>query len=306
MQQTIARKPRRYYILVFLAPALILYTLFMAYPMLDSLRLSLYQEQSGGGSVFVGLANFQRLLGEPGWSERFWNALRNNFVFFLIHMFVQNPIALLLAALLTSRRMRGVAFFRVVLFSPTTLSFVIIGFIWQLMLSPLWGLFDPFLRSIGLGSFLGNVRTALIGVSLVSVWQFVGLPMILFSAALINIPNELIDAALVDGASAQQIFWRVRFPLILPTAGIVAILTFVGNFNAFDLVYTMQGTLGSPNFSTDLLGTFFYRTAFGGGGSQRPNPDMGTTIAAMMFLIILTGVLFYLFFVQRRLRRAEY
>ncbi len=310
MQQSITRRPPRYYILVFLLPALILYTVFMAFPMLDSLRLSFYQQQ-GGQDVFVGLANFQRLFTEPIFANQFWNALRNNVVFFVINMLVQNPVALLLAALLTARGTRFVPFFRTALFAPTTLSFVIIGFIWQLILNPLWGVLDPILINLfGISSVLGDTRYALVTVSLVSVWQFIGLPMMLFTAALVAIPTELLDAALVDGANAWQTFWRVRFPLILPTVGIVTILTFVGNFNAFDLVYTMQGTLGGPSNgtvgSTDIMGTFFYRTAFGGGGAQLPNPVMGTTIATMMFLIILAGVLLYLFGFQRRLTRVEY
>ncbi|MEL7237068.1 MAG: sugar ABC transporter permease, partial [Chloroflexota bacterium] len=101
-----------------------------------------------------------------------------------------------------------------------------------------------------------------------------------------------------------QTFWRVKFPLILPTVGIVTILTFVGNFNAFALVYVMQGSQGDPNLSTDILGTFFFRTAFGAGGASEPNFGMGTAIASMMFLIILTGVSLYLFGVQRRLVRT--
>ena len=111
-----------------------------------------------------------------------------------------------------------------------------------------------------------------------------------------------LDAARVDGASPWNVFWNIKFPLILPTAGIVAVLTFVGNFSAFDNVYVMQGSQAGPDFRTDLLGTFFYRVTFGAAG-QLPNQSMGTTIATMMFLIILTGVIIYLFGVQRRLVR---
>ena len=87
--------------------------------------------------------------------------------------------------------------------------------------------------------------------------------MILFYAALIGIPDELMEAATVDGATAWDVFWRIKFPLILPTVGIVGILTFVGNFNAFDLIYTMKGANAGPDFATDIMGTFFYRTFFG-------------------------------------------
>ena len=103
--------------------------------------------------------------------------------------------------------------------------------------------------------WLGLPETALITLSLISVWQFVGIPMMLFYAALIGIPEELTEAARVDGASPWAIFWRIKFPLILPTVGIVSILTFVGNFNAFDLIYTVKGALAGPNFATDIMGT---------------------------------------------------
>jgi raffinose/stachyose/melibiose transport system permease protein len=225
-------------------------------------------------------------------------------------MLVQNPVGLLLATLLTSQLTRFRAFFRTAIFMPTMLSFVLVGFIWgNIILSPLWGIADDFFRLIGLEAliqpWLGQPQTALVTLSLVSVWQFVGIPMMLFSAALIGIPDELIEAARVDGATGWGVFWRIKFPLILPTVGIVAILTFVGNFNAFDLIYTVQGGLAGPNFSTDILGTFFYRTFFGF-QLQPGNPTMGATIAGVMFLIILTGVLLYLFGFQRRIVRVEY
>jgi len=141
-------------------------------------------------------------------------------------------------------------------------------------------------------------------VALISVWQFIGIPMILFYTALIGIPDELIEAAVVDGCTETQAFWRIKFPLILPTIGIVSILTFVGNFNAFDLIYTMKGAFAGPAYSTDIMGTLFYRTFFGQ-QLQLGNPTMGATVATMMFLIILTGVLIYMFLFQRRVKTYQ-
>jgi raffinose/stachyose/melibiose transport system permease protein len=138
----------------------------------------------------------------------------------------------------------------------------------------------------------------------VSVWQWVGIPMLLFLAALVGIPDELIEAARVDGANAWRVFWGIKFPLILPTVGIVGVLTFVGNFNAFDLIYTTQRATAGPNYATDILGTFFFRTFFGV-QLQAANPTMGASIAGVMFLIILGGVLLYLFTYQMRLQRIE-
>ena len=105
-------------------------------------------------------------------------------------------------------------------------------------------------------------------------------------------------------ATAWTVFWRVKFPLILPTVGIVTILTFVGNFNAFDLIYTIKGALAGPNFSTDIMGTMFFR-AFFGQQLQLGNASMGSTVAAMMLIIILIGVLVYLVGWQRRIHTYE-
>jgi len=302
-----ARKPFPTHIIVFLAPAVIIYSIFMVYPLLNSLRLSFFSIDNQKVETFIGLRNYNALFTNADLSHSFWNAFRNNLVFFAIHMLVQNPIGLLLAALIASGGW-GRRFYRTTLFMPTVLSVVIIGFIWQLILNPLWGVAEGLLKMVHLGflfkPWLGLPATALETVSLISVWQFAGIPMILFYTALIGIPEELVEAAHVDGASGWQIFWRIKFPLVLPTLGIVAILTFVGNFNAFDLIYTMKGALAGPNFSTDIMGTLFYRTFFGQ-QLQLGNPTMGATVAAMMFLIIMTGVLIYMFLWQRRIQTYE-
>jgi raffinose/stachyose/melibiose transport system permease protein len=307
MQSAEYRKPFPTHIVVFLTPAVIIYTLFMVYPLVNSLRLSFFAIDNAKNETFVGLQNYITLFTDSNFAPFFWNAFKNNLVFFAVHMLVQNPIGLLLAALLATGGW-GRRFYRTTLFMPTVLSVVIIGFIWQLILNPLWGVAESILKAVGLGAlfkpWLGLPSTALVTISLISVWQFIGIPMILFYTALIGIPEELIEAAYADGANGWQIFWRIKFPLVLPTLGIVAILTFVGNFNAFDLIYTMKGALAGPEFSTDIMGTLFYRTFFGQ-QLQLGNPTMGATVAAMMFLIILTGVLIYLFLWQRRIQTYE-
>ena len=297
------------HIIVFLAPALAIYTVFSVYPLIDTIRLSLYAGDEAGLHHFVGLANIRTLLTDPAWSGQFWNALSNNLKFFAIHMVVQNGIGLGLAMMLSLPRLTGGSIYRTLIFLPTMLSVVIIGFIWQLILNPLWGVAEGILGLFGLrglfGPWLGQESTALLTISLISVWQFVGIPMMLIYAALLNIPDDLLDAATVDGAGPFSIFWFVRLPLILPTLGVVSILTFVANFNAFDLIYAVKGALAGPNFSTDILGTFFYRTFFGY-QLQVGNPSMGATVATAMLTVILIGVLIYLFGVQRRLQRHSF
>lgn len=298
----------RWHIPVFLAPALLIYSLFSALPLMDTLRLGWYVSGETGETSFAGLANYVTILTDPEWSRAFWNAMLNNAEFFLIHMLLQNPIGLLLATLFSLKGLKGERSYRTLIFLPTLLSVVIIGFIWQLILSPLWGVGESLLTSIGLGDWfapwLGQQSSALPAIALISVWQYVGIPMMLIYAALLAVPEEVLEAAHVEGAGPMRIFWRIKLPLILPTLGLVTILTFVANFNAFDLVYSVKGALAGPNYSTDLLGTFFYRTFFGY-QAQIGSPTMGAAVATLMFLVILCGVGVYLFLVQRKLTRHQ-
>src|SRR5579863_10295902 len=295
--------------LFFLGPAVAIYSAISIYPLIATIALSTYRSTSTGQPYFVGITNFVTLLTDSDWSTPFWNACWNNLKFFVVHMLVQNPIGIALAGLLSLPQLRLRGFYRTVIFLPTMLSVVIVGFAWNLILSPLWGVAEGALKSVGLGPlfapWLGLPSTALITLALISVWQFVGIPMMLIYAALLNIPEELVDAARVDGLGQFRIFWHIKLPLVAPTIGLVSILTFVGNFNAFDLIYSVKGALAGPNFASDILGTFFYRTFFGF-QLQVGDPTMGATVATVMFFIILAGVCVYLFLIQRRMHRYTF
>lgn len=302
-------KPKlRWHILVFLTPAVLIYTAVMIYPLFNTLRLSLFTEIDQE-RVYVGIENFRTLFGRSVWSNQFWNALKNNFQFFVIHMLVQNPIGIALAAVLSHPKLRCANFYRSAIFIPTILSFVIVGFAWKLILSPIWGIAPEMLDAVGLKAlyapWLGKQEYALTTLSLISVWQFVGIPMMLIYAALLSIPKEILEAAEIEGVTGFSAFWKVKLPLILPSIGIISILTFVANFNAFDLIYTTQGALAGPDYSTDILGTFMYRTFFGF-QLQLGDPYMGSTIASAMFATILIGVCLYLFGIQSRMRRYQF
>jgi len=308
MTQTIKASRIRWHIVVFLAPAVLIYTAIMIFPLFNTLRLALYSEVDNV-RVFTGLDNFRTLFGDAYWSETFWNALGNNFCFFLIHRLVQNLLGILLAAIRSHPRLRFAGLYRSAIFVPTILSFVIVGFAWKLILSPIWGIAPDMLDAIGLKSlyapWLGKEEYSLTTLALVSVWQFVGIPMMLIYAALLSIPEGVIEAGEIDGITGASAFWKIKLPLILPSIGIISILTFVGNFNAFDLIYAAQGALAGPDYSTDILGTFMYRTFFGF-QLQLGDPHMGSAIATAMFAIILIGVCIYLFGIQTRMRRYQF
>jgi raffinose/stachyose/melibiose transport system permease protein len=278
----------------FLIPALAFYILFMAGPLLDSLRMSLYTGSTGTGRSFAGLENFKKLFTEERYSERYWGAFGHTLYFFLIHLVVQNVLGILFAVLLTNKAMRGRIFYQTVIFMPVTFAALVTGYLWKLLLNPVWS--GPFMTKIGLGflvrPWLGDRAAALTVVSLVSCWQWIGIPCMMFVAALRNISGDYFEAAVIEGANGWQIFWRIKLPLIKPVVGMIAILTFVNNFNAFDVVFAMENVNGAPNYATDLLGTLFYRVGIAGQHPVGiPDPGMGAAIAAITFFVLCMGVI---------------
>jgi raffinose/stachyose/melibiose transport system permease protein len=290
--------------ILFLLPAVLVYIVFMAGPLFDSLRLSLYTGQGYTPTQFVGLQNYIDLFTNPLWRERFFGAFWHTCVFFAVHMLVQNSLGLFFANLLSSE-FRGRDLFRTIIFAPATLSVLVTGFLWTLILNPTWGAVNLTLDAVGLGEWarpwLGDEKLALVTISLTSAWQWVGMPTVLFLAGLMGISEELLEAARVDGASGWTIFWKIKLPLLKPVIGLVAILTFVDNFNAFDVIYAMAGAKGEPGYSTDLLATLFYRTGIAGEHPVGiPNMGMGAAIATMTFLILMVGVLTWLYFSRKQ------
>ena len=171
---------------------------------------------------------------------------------------------------------------------------LVTGYLFKLMMNPVWA--GKTLKDLGLGflvkPWLGDRATALSCVSLVSVWQWVGIPTMMFVAAFQGIPDEMIEAADIEGSSAWQTFWRIRVPMITPVIGMVAIMTFVNNFNAFDVVYAMETVDGAPDYATDLIGTLFYRYGIAGQHPVGiPEPGLGAAISTVIFLMLLCGVL---------------
>ncbi|GHU32785.1 ABC transporter permease [Spirochaetia bacterium] len=286
---------KKYFVWIpYLIPAFLFYIFFMAWPLLDSLRLSLYTGSAGIGRTFVGFSNFKRLFMVPEFADRYWGAFAHTLYFFAIHMIVQNCLGILFANLLTNKTMRGVGFYQTAIFVPVTLAVLVTGYLWKLLLNPVWS--GPFLESIHLGflvrPWLGDRAIALTCVALVSCWQWIGIPTMMFVAALRNISEDFFEAATIEGANGRQLFWYIKLPLVKPVIGMVSILTFVNNFNAFDVVFAMENVNGAPNYATDLIGTLFYRVGIAGQHPVGiPDPGMGAAIATVTFLVLCAGVI---------------
>ena len=262
----------------------------IVYPVLTAMAYSLFRWDGIVRGGFAGAANFQRLLTQYPYSTRMVTAFWHNAWTFALTMLVQNGLGLLFAVLLAGRTW-GARAYRAIFFMPVTLSLVIVGFLWQLFLNPVWGPVNKLLALAGLAGlarpWLGDPQTALTALILVNAWRWVGFPTIVFLAGIQAIPEEYVDAARLDGAGPGAVFRRIVLPLLAPQVNVIVILTFIGAFNWFELPYVMQGVTGEPSHTTDVLGLLFYRSAFGGVDTGNPDVGLGSAIAVVMFAVIL-------------------
>ncbi|AID28560.1 raffinose/stachyose/melibiose transport system permease protein [Mesorhizobium sp. USDA 4775] len=287
---------------LFILPALAVYALFVLFPLAMSLWGSVFVWKGLRMVEFAGVSNFSRLVVFPS-GARLYGALWHNTAWFLGIMVFQNGIGLLFAWLLFLRD-KGAAFFQSVFFFPAVLSPVIVGALWRLLLAP-GGVVEWALNGLGLhqGSLtvLGNSHTALAMLIAVDAWNWMGLPVLIYTAGLRQISGQIFEAAKLDGAGNARMLFSIALPLLMPALGTLTILSFINTFNQFDIVYVMQGVQGNPSYSTDTLVTYFYRLAFGAEGAVGIT-DIGLALAlgTMLFLILSVGTLMMLRFFDRR------
>lgn len=287
---------------LFILPALAVYSLFVLYPLLMSLWGSFFVWRGLRMLEYAGMSNFTRLFVFPS-SGRLYGALWHNVAWFFGIMLFQNGLGLLFAWLLFLRD-KGAAFFQSVFFFPAVLSPVIVGALWRLLLAP-GGAIEWMLNGLGLhqGSLtvLGNSHTALAMLIAVDAWNWMGLPVLIYTAGLRQISGQIFEAARLDGAGSGRMLVSVALPLLMPAIGTLTTLSFINTFNQFDIVYVMQGVQGNPSYSTDTLVTYFYRLAFGAEGAVGIT-DIGLALAlgTLLFLILSIGTLLMLRFFDRR------
>jgi raffinose/stachyose/melibiose transport system permease protein len=290
--------------MVFVLPALVLFAVFIAYPLLTALSYSFFGWTGILRGEFVGIENYVTLFTKLPYSEDIPNAFVHNLLLFLGAMLFQNTIGLGLASLL-HRMPRFKRFFQTMYTLPYLVSPLVIGYLWSLMLSPLFGPVNAVLRGIGLGElaqpWLGNPQTAIWVVVIVTAWQWIGFPVLLYGAALGGIPAEIDEAASLDGAGSWQRFRSITLPMLVPAIGTVSVLTFIGAMEAFPIPYALGGSQGNPAGATDVLSLLFYRTAFESGSSNA----IGTSsaIATLLFLFIFGISMLITWFMRRTERK---
>ncbi len=263
--------------LLFLAPVAILMAIYVVYPIIDTFITSTYQWNGiSAAKKFIGLGNWKTLIAD----SNFWIAFRNNLVIMVLSICIQIPIGLALATFLDFGG-KKLTIFKVIWFIPLLMSSVAIGFLFTYALATNGGLVSTISGWFGGGNvdLLGNPKTALLTVIMVICWQFTPFYMVYFMAAFTNIPYDVFEAARIDGATRGQYFWKIAFPLLVPSMKSAAILSMVGSLKYFDLIYVMTG--GGPGTSTELMATYMYKQSF-----SVFNMGYGSAVAGGMFILI--------------------
>ena len=278
---------------LFIAPALGLFAFFVVWPMLKAVQYSLFKWKGYGPLVdFVGLKNYVSVLT----NEVFQGALAHNLIYIIGSILLQLLIGLMIALLL-NRKMWGRGVLRTIVFVPYVLAEVIVSVVWFQLLQPKYGAIDTILAKIGLSGpeqgFLGTPKYALMTVLVVLTWKYLGFAVILFLAGLQSVPEELQEAAQIDGASWWQTQRRITIPLLGPTLRTWAFLSMVGSLQLFDMVWIM--TKGGPANATTTMVTFLITE-----GTKRSNFGIASAASVILFVIALILALFYQRFVLSR------
>lgn len=277
----------------FLLPAAIVYIGLVLLPVFQAIFYSFYR-WNGLGPLqnFIGLANYTRALGD----RVFIGALGHNLLLLALSLVIQLPLALGLA-LLVRGIVRGRAAFRTIFFLPFVLSEVVVGVIWNFIYRPQGGLINVLFKSIAPGlastALLANPKTVLYALFVVITWKFFGYHMILYIAGLQNIPDELEEAAQIDGAGRVQRLRYITIPLLGSTIRLTIYLSVLGSLQFFDLIWVM--TTGGPVNASDTMATYLYKFGF-----QRFQLGYGSAIAVIIFVICFGFSLVYQRFAMRR------
>jgi ABC-type sugar transport system permease subunit len=277
---------------VLLLPMLVLLGGFIFLPLVQTFAWSLFrQEVFGGPQRFIGLTNFADIWGDG----TFWLALTNNIKFGILSVVLQVGMGLILAALLDRGVRRLKVVYRTIIFAPIIVSTAAIGLLWSIFLDPNIGPLAKWFASLGIplprNGILGEPDIALYGVIFVGAWQYTGFMMVILLAGMQSIPEELYEAARMDGCKGIRSFFHITLPAIRNVIVTATLLTVIGAFKVFDLVYVL--TNGGPGTSTEVLASYIFRNAF----------EFSNIGYANAMSVVFLGIAFVFGIIQHRLIR---
>ncbi len=266
---------------IFVLPALLCFVIFVLIPLILSLILSFYKTDMFFMDMeAVGFANFGRVFRDT----LFWRSIGNILLYTLMAVPMNVILSLVLAALVNSK-IRGSKVFRLLFYLPSITSTVAASIVWLWLMNPAYGLLNEILNAFGLpdATWLSHSKTALVSVTLITVWQGVGGNMIIFVAALQNVPQQLYEAAKLDGAGVFTMFFRITIPMLMPTMYFILTMTLIGAFQLYDQVYVL--TSGGPANATLTPVYLIWQNSFG----ENAGAQAGYAAAQsfILFLIIM-------------------
>jgi len=267
---------------LFIAPSFIILVVFNFYPVLSGLGISLTSWNMLSDPKFIGLGNYSRLVSDPIVPKIVWNTVYYTFLSVPLNIIFSLGLAMAL-----NQRIRGISFFRTAYYLPVVSASVAVSMIWMWILAEN-GILNFTLNAIGINpiSWLGDPKIALTSITLVNVWKNLGFNIIIFLAALQDVPPELKDAAKVDGANSVGIFKHVTLPMISPAILFTTMMGVIGSFQAFDLVYNMTFKHeGGPARSTSVIGFYIWQNAF---RYSKMGYAAALAYALFIFIMILT------------------
>lgn len=271
---------------IFISPFYILFLIFGAFPVLYSIYLSFHKFKGLGELEFVGLTNFTYLFGPGG--KAFWQSIENGIILFVLYVPIMTFLALVLAVILNSKMVKFFQGYRMMIFAPYVTSMIAAGFVFRLLLENDGGLFNLILEMLGIGGvpWLEHQWWARVSLSLLIIWGWLGYNMVIMLAGLQTIPRELTEAALIDGASPIQAFFRITIPLMRPVILFSVILSTMGSFALFNEVQALtQG--GNPARATLTTLVHLYNVAFSDFRFGRASAQAYVYFALIFVLTIL-------------------
>ena len=245
---------------IFLIPFVVLFIVFRAWPVIYAVKLSLCEVKGVGQEVYIGTSNYARFLQEP----EFYKALFNTSYYTGVHLLTLIPIPIMLAVLLNSRRTKGRNIYRTCLFLPVLTSLVVVGAVFQIILSERGGLVNGILQLLGLPTrrWLAKESFAIPVLVVLATWRWTGVNIVYFLSGLVSIPNELYESASIDGASRPQQFFHITLPLLKPVILFVLVISIIGGYQLFVEVYTLWINGASPGDSALTILLLLYRNGF--------------------------------------------
>ncbi|MBQ6928738.1 MAG: sugar ABC transporter permease [Oscillospiraceae bacterium] len=259
---------------IFVLPTLLAFTIGFIVPFFEGLYLSFCQFTTVKNAKWVGISNYQRVFADQSFLHSFGFTVK----YAVVAIILINVIALCLALLLT-RNMKGTNIFRTVFFMPNLIGGIVLGYIWQILINCVLSLVGQPLLAL-------NSQAGYWGIIILTAWQQIGYMMIIYIAGLQNVPEDLIEAAQIDGATQWETFWKVKLPMIMSSITVCVFLTLTNSFKLFDQNLALTG--GEPNHLTEMLALNIYQTFYARAGMQWKGLGQAKAVLFCLLVVVIS------------------